>query len=235
MPELTTVSAVQAYLGDTSISSGVLTTYINAAETEIARRCNRYDDTDQGNHWLTHARVEYIDGECAEYVNLKFTPVSALSSCVVVLSSGSTQTITTTNLTLDGREIADLSSTTPGRFGKLAWRWGSRPSLYNFDVGGPFYGQVDLGVYGMWTGFGGGPQRVKVTYTGGFQTAPADLVMAATQLAAQMYREKDSDPNVKSETLGDFSQTFIDGLAADTLSRMGTFQTIIANYGRPVF
>lgn len=235
MPELTSVATVQAYLGDTSISSSLLTTFINAAEAEIARRCNRYDDTEQGNHWLTTTRVQFIDGELSEYAMLKFTPVTAISAVAIVLGSGSTQTITLTNLTMDGREIADLAASTPGRMGKLAWRWGNCMATGAWDAGMPYTYVPALVAPSPWFGFGAGPQRLKVSYTGGFASAPADLALLATKLSAQMYRDRDRDPNVKSETLGAFSQTFVDGLATATADQMGSMEGVVALHGRPVF
>lgn len=235
MPELTSVSTVRSYIGDTSIDSTLLTTFITAAEAQIARWCNRYDETEQGNHWLSSSRVEFMDGFNSDHVMLKHTPVSAVSAVVWVLASGSTQAMTLTDLTLDGREIADLGATTPGRTGKLAWRYGAIPTVYEFDNG---LGVPDVPAPGWpWTpspsGFGGGPQRIKVSYTGGFASAPADLAMAATQLAAQMYRDRGKDGNLQSERLGDYQ--YVNAGAADRYAGIGSIEAAISAHRREVW
>lgn len=203
MAELTSVATVQAYLGDTSISSSLLTTFIDAAEASIARYCGRCD-TPSGNHWLTHTRIEFLDGEWSASAMLKFTPITAVSAVSIILGNASTQTVALTNLTMDGKEITDLSASNPGLIGKLGWRYGTSASVFNFEYGLPYPGQYDLGVYGTWGAFGGGFKRVKAEYTGGFASAPADLALAATMLSAEAYRDRTLNPSLQSERLGDY-------------------------------
>jgi hypothetical protein len=231
--ELTAVSAVQAYLGDASITSAVLTPIINAAEAVIARRCNRYDETQQGSHWLTAARIQYIDGEWSDYVQLKFTPVTGITEIAVIYGPSSTQVQTLTNFTCDGREISGLGATTPASKGKLVMRFSN--VAYAWSVGLPYYDYaVDLGIYGVWSAFSGGYQRVRVTYTGGFASAPADLARAATMLSAEMYRSQTRNMSVKSETLGDYSVTYLEQIGQQVFT-LSNIDGIIANHFRPVF
>ena len=227
MPELTTTTLVGAYLNDASLGTA-LTTYVAAAEAFIARICGRYDLA--GNHWLSASRVEYLDGNNWPAVFLKFTPITAVASVSLVTSSSTTSSYTLTELEVDGIAIADLTTSLAGMQGRLGLRSVVLSSPAAWDAGwNPPYSP-------MWDrspNFGGGRNRVKVTYTGGYTTAPADLALAATMAAATMYRSKDTDYSKKSEGLGEYSYTNAD---AALVAQMGPqFEALIAPYRRNVF
>jgi len=63
--------------------------------------------------------------------------------------------------------------------------------------------QSNIGVVNLWRPMG----RVVVAYRAGYETIPADLQLAATELVAQAYQQGRQNPAVKSETLGDYSYT----------------------------
>lgn len=196
MAELATVALVRSYLGDATADSTMVQAAIDAAETAIARECGRFDPG--GSHWLTASHTEYIDGECAKDILLTFTPITAVASIDIINAAGSATSVTLTNVECDGLPISGLAAGTPGRVGRIGWR--SYPGPVTPESFGAALDQSG-------PGWGAGSQRVKVVYTGGFATAPADLVQAAVIYAAQMYRDKDINLGVQSESLGDYSYT----------------------------
>lgn len=201
MGELTIASAVIARFGDSTWSAATVSAFVLAAESGVARYCGRVD-VPSGNHWLTRTRLEYRNGEYADIQPLRFTPVTAVSAVSIIFASGSTQSITLTDLTMDGNEIADLSASVVGRDGVLYMR--SNPYQ--------LWSSSDVGAYARRysPNFGGGKKRVKIAYTGGYANAAAipDVVLAVQMVTANMYRNKTHDPNVKSTTLGQFSETY---------------------------
>lgn len=202
MPELATVAGVQAELNDTSLSSATLTPIINAAEEWLARRCNRYDVA--GNHWLAASHTQYFEGRLAASVLLDFLPVTAVASATIRTSATGTQTVTLTDLALDGIAIADLSASLPGTVGKLEYR-NSTVGLAWFDRGDSpptSYRRLSRPNFSN--------TYVTVAYTGGYTTAPPMLVRAAIQLSAVMYRMKSVNPTLKSERLGSYDYTLAD-------------------------
>lgn len=57
-----------------------------------------------------------------------------------------------------------------------------------------------------WTGtFGQHPQTVVVEYTAGYSTVPADVEEACWTVAAHVFRSRNKDLGVNSESLGDYS------------------------------
>ena len=201
MGEITAASAVVARFGDSTWTLATVSGFVLSAEALVARYCGRFDNP-TGAHWLTHTRTEYRDGEYADLQPLTWTPVTAVSAVTLVYASGSTQSITLTDLTMDGIEIASLSASIVGDKGQLWMR--SNPSQLWYDTGSSFYSRRSRPNYG------GGRKRVKVEYTGGYATAASipDVVMAVQLTAANMYRDRTRDLSVTSTTLGNFSETY---------------------------
>lgn len=229
MAELTTPAKVQDYLGDSTLTSGQVTPYIDAAERLIAHACDRLDPS--GNHWLSASHVERIDGEHFPHVLLRFTPVTAIASVAITSDASSSVSIPLTELECDGIAIASLGSNSPATTGRLGYRASAAGGSLTtwWDAGLPMPNWA-------WSvrspNFGGGRSRVVVTYTGGYASAPADLAMAATILAAEMWRAKGRDPDLVSQTLGQFSQTYRQGKDQDT--SLGSVYSLIRPYMRTV-
>ncbi len=201
--ELTTVALVRNYLGDQDADSTQITAYATAAEAAIARMCGRFDAA--GNHWLTASRVERIDGEWSPDVLLKFTPITALTYVRVTTNATAYSAVDTTLLDVDGIAIADLSASVAGYTGRLGHRNGGLSGVRSwFDTG-----LSEPGPLSCIPNFGGGSNRVVVSYTGGYATVAAipELSLAATMLASQFYYGSLYDPTVKTENLGEYSYT----------------------------
>lgn len=221
MAELTTLALVRSYLGDPTADATLTQAAIDAAEDRIARECGRFDEA-AGAHWLSASRTEYLDGEWSKDVLLTFTPITAVATVSVIESATASTTVALTDLECDGLPISGLAAGTPGRAGRLGYRRYAEPSVAAFAQGyDPFYPR-----------FPGGSQRVKVTYTGGYATAPKALAQAAMVYAAQLCRDAARDSSIKSESLGDYSVTFADAAGAADLPP--AVSSLIRNYKRLV-
>jgi hypothetical protein len=194
--ELTTLSKCQSYLSDTTLTSGVMNPFMNAAEAMLAEYVGRRDQS--GNHWLSASHTEYLSGEFSDGVRLKWTPVKAVTSVERVESATTDTDYTLTDLAVDGKPISGLSSD-PGTVGILHLRAcaGAPMTLAMFAAGYPYAA----------SSFYGGYKRIKVVYTGGYSAAPADASLAATALAATLYRRKSMNPTVESENFGRYGYT----------------------------
>lgn len=56
-------------------------------------------------------------------------------------------------------------------------------------------------------GFPATQQSIQVHYRAGYETVPADLAHACNTIARRLFRERDNDPTMSSESLGDYSYT----------------------------
>ncbi len=59
----------------------------------------------------------------------------------------------------------------------------------------------------MGVGWFGGYQSFRIQYTAGYSQLPDDLVQATVEVAAQTYQNAATDPNLQSESLGQYSWT----------------------------
>ena len=68
------------------------------------------------------------------------------------------------------------------------------------------------------TGWWGGPWSYRVAYTAGYPTLPDDLALAAVELAGATHSALRTDPNLLSESLGQYSYTRATLLGWDAIS-----------------
>lgn len=203
MPELTVASAVTAYLGGTTPTN--LTDLINAAEDRIFGYCRRKAVNSGESSFARDEHIEYLSGELSSGVLLKFTPITAVSAVSRVLSSGAgagseeLEEIDLTLLSVDGIAIPDLASNY-GPVGRLQYR----NSTHNYWPSDYATARLSRSPF---PNFGSGRQLIKIAYSGGYQTIPGGLKMAATILAAQLYRNQQRDPTLTSERLGEYAYT----------------------------
>lgn len=209
--ELSSVALFRTYIGDSAADSTLVTTFLNAAEQTIAKLCGRFHPG--GAHWLTGSKTEYIDGEYAGSILLRWTPVTAVSTVNITTSATASVSVDTTLLEMDGIPIASLTSNLAGYVGRLGYRnngFGSTRTW--FDTGWP-----EPGLMTRAPNFGGGNARVVVAYTGGYAAAPDDLILAVNILANSYYKARTRDSTLKQETLGDYSYTLADNAASTSV------------------
>lgn len=191
---MTTLSAVKDWLG---IANAVttydtrLTRVLSAAEAKIRNAAGRPDG------WLnTTAHVEKFETVTANAVSLRYDPVTVISTVSFVFASGSTQALASGNYRIDDsssilRVETDSLSTWTGGF------WPSAPLPVP-----PYQWAPDTTSRAY--------PYLQVRYIGGYAAGsiPADLEQAAVVVAASMAKQQGIDPNMKSETLGNYSYTF---------------------------
>jgi hypothetical protein len=227
--ELTSLTLVQNYLGDATLTSGTMNAYMNAAEAMIARHCGRYDNS--GSHWLSASHTEYLNGRMDPGLQLTFTPVKGLTSVERIESASTDTDYTLTDLEVDGIAVASLSTSVYGTAGILHMRYasGRAMSLSAFANGEPYpsmFGRLGE----AYPNFGDGHRRIKVVYTGGYTAAPADLALAATIWASTLYRRRSINPTVQSETLGRYSYTNADPSKMESMAVPPDVRALIDPY-----
>jgi hypothetical protein len=178
---VTTLSAVQRYLGIGSTDAALLSALIPIATKTAARWCG-VDSFEAASY------TEYHNGECADKVVLKNIPVNSVTSVAVVDGTASAA-------------VGSTTYTTDTLAGILGFRGPSGPLAWDLSL--------PMGQGGR---FPDGFRNVKVVYSGGYSTVPADLNHAMVELVSQMYRARGVNQSLQSETIGQYSYT----RAADT-------------------
>jgi len=81
--------------------------------------------------------------------------------------------------------------------------WATVPAAdYEFETGGRMIANV-----GNWAK---GVRNYRVTYSEGFATMPGDVEQLILDLVASRWNNRESDPGLRSETIGDYSYTRAD-------------------------
>lgn len=179
--ELTTLEKVKRALGiaeDDTSEDEDITDSIEAAEDYCREICNRPEG------WTAATQTETFDGEFSGTLVLTYTPID---------------TDVGIGLTIDGGTIDSDTYVYDARTGVL--RLKRTLTAAAWDNGYPL-GYVPT--------LGAGVGNVVATYTGGYAAdeIPAGLGRQATAMAASIFRERDSDPSVQSERLGDHSVSY---------------------------
>lgn len=189
---LTTVEQAQYQIGDTSVPAAVVERLINAASDAIRRYCNR--------DFARQTVTERVAGYGSSRLVLSLTPVVEVASI-----QGPEGVICTGPFTI---EDADAGFVTAA--GSVWTRTGD----------------VRTGPLGMYAGTDARAEIV-VEYTGGYvtpaqvaaaakadpdnpieQTLPYDLEQACLELVAAWHHERQRDPGVVSEKLGNAGWTY---------------------------
>lgn len=194
MAELTTVSAVKAYLGiSASTFDTLLATLLDAAEMAMRRRYNRPDG------WTQAVFTEKFDGEIFDKVIVRNVPVD---------TSYSSQSLTVDSVTVNS--TAYDVDTARGIFGFKATAY---PRFTDSaSVSRLFPDVLRQPDPNMGLGF----RNVTVVYRGGYLTIPSDLAMAAQVLTAGMFNLR-GQAGFTSHTLGQHSFTLGDGGGMESL------------------
>jgi hypothetical protein len=165
-----TLARAQQNAALANVNTTELQDLIDAASAYIERYCDR--------KFTAGSTTEKIDGNDLDYIFVKNSYITALTSLTITES--------------DGTE----TSVAPGNLGFDANRDNCR-IWFDEDNGSAFW----------W--FPKGYQNITVTYSYGYSTIPEDLQEACVQMVVNMYsmNSSASDPNLISESLGEYSYT----------------------------
>jgi len=187
MAVLCSLTNVQAQLGISSDSS-LLSAYALRVDIIVANMCNRKDG------FLSSSHTETFDGMNSDRFVLTYTPVVASSAVITITGFGSdTETVDDDLYTVESATgIVGFRDSFVGRY-----NWG-----YDFPPSTTLSRKPDLN-------FGRGFRNVSVVYTGGYATAsvPLDLQQIAIDMTCFLYRERNRDRGIQSESLGNYSYT----------------------------
>lgn len=193
MPDLTTVAEVQRWLG-VSGDDDLIADLVRATEAWMATYTGRAT-SDGSSPFLSAPRTQRarmrLDRRGA--IVLRWTPITGIASIAIDASPTPTGTIPLESFVCDGAPVAPSGMMAVG--GVLRWRGAPRSRL--------------LWEHGLDGCEAHSEVPIVVQYTGGWtaETLPADLRMAATRIAAQMYRDRALNYALQSETLGSYSYT----------------------------
>lgn len=192
--ELCTVAEVKSVLGISATTyDTVIATSIAFAEKYMANMCDRRDDStgmvSTGPTWLSSVHTENRPGALQETITLRYWPVTTLTSVSIVSALSTTVALSTASFRVDqnARTLRFL-----GRR-QTAWDAGMMPTDSPYAVE-----PIDTNRAYPYTA---------IVYTGGFTagSVPADLSMAAIELARQIFQRRQRDTTLSSETLGNYS------------------------------
>lgn len=170
---LATNTQVKDYLGVSgSTDDTLLTTLITRAQAMMERYCNRIFEED--------TYTEDHSGGAAT-VQLKNTPVSAVTSVSSLDASGNATAYAATSYRFDGDTgIITLTNDEDFYF---------RDSVV---------GSSALEASSFPCGF----KNIRVVYTGGYSSVPADLVQVCVEMAADLYQNRRLNPRMAQENIG---------------------------------
>lgn len=173
-----------------------------SGEAMVAAYCNRARGEPVQHGFVSGTKIEYLDGDDAQEVLLTYTPVTAVESVGIVQGvTNGVESITSISLdllTVDGYSLGAPSFSAPK--GVLAFRTAGRFDAmweYGAEIGRP-------------ATFGGGCNRVKVVYRGGYThgaTVPREVREAMLRAGAELWRATGVYPTVNP---GEFESGFHD-------------------------
>lgn len=181
---ISTISGYKAYAGITGTSEdSLLTTLLNMAQSAMERYCGRSFDQ--------ATLTEIVNGTGGPTIRAPRFPVTTLTSVEVRTGESAWTVVASSGYRLDGAA---------GLIWSLDYTDARVPVESTWD---------DVSVsYSTVAGSGGWPkgfQNIRLSYVGGFATAPDDLVWALYRVIDRMYAERRRDPNIKGESIGAYS------------------------------
>lgn len=190
MPVLTTVAALKTHLGITgSTEDTLLGQILDGIDWAVARFTGRAHKP--GSHpFSSIEHTEYYDGNGQQFLILKRRPATAIDSVHVDASGyyghGASAFAAATELTL-GTHFAPTSLEESEQNGSQLLRIG--------------------------THWPRGMGNIKVVYTAGYTTMPADIVLAVHQIAAAVRHAASEGLGgpIKSERFGEYSYQLMEG------------------------
>lgn len=219
---LVTLSGLKDYLGiETTTEDGFLNAVIPGVEAALKRLIGFEIEAQ-------NSLTEYYAGNNSNFLRLRETPVRSVTSVFVDPSgawgqyaggfAASTQLTAGLDyyLRMDGPLGLTSASGTLVRLGNRVW-----PGKVVNEVG-------------LLTNYKvAGEGNIKVVYNSGFETIPADIVLAVYQICAQIRLARQTGMNIQSESFEDYSYSL--GTPDTDLMKIGTVSQVVATYRRMKF
>ena len=184
---LATVANYKAWAGINGTGSdAAITLMLAQAEASI----RRYAGRDLTNGFESAARTETYNGDGGAVLQLREWPVASVSTVEQRDRDGTWTTLDATEYRVDTRT---------GQLYRLGATWGRVVADY---IGGGV--NPAFGVDPSWSS---DPASVRVTYTGGYTTIPADIVAVVYLIIDHKLANAGSDQTLTSESIGVYSKS----------------------------
>lgn len=166
--------------------------------------------------------TEFYSGKNNRILNLRNRPITAVASVYSDMAGhyGQASGFTSDNLLTAGTDYqlvidGQLDGGTPcSRLGQIERINGIWPARFGRQAGALVAREID----------GGG--NIKVTYTAGYATVPADIVLAACEMTSQMLSRTERGMPLASESLGGYSYS----LATQMIDLIGGVRSVLDKY-----
>jgi hypothetical protein len=182
---LATVANYKAWAGINGTGSDAAITLM-LAQAEASVR--RYAGRDMTNGFESANRTETYNGDGSAVLQLREWPITTLTTVEERDRAGTWTTLDADEYRVDTRT---------GQLYRLGATWGRIVSDF---VGGG--NNPSFGVSPAWSA---DPASVRVTYTGGYSTIPADIVAVVYMLIDYKLANAGGNPSATSETIGVYS------------------------------
>jgi hypothetical protein len=182
---LATVANYKAWAGINGTGSDAAITLM-LAQAEASVR--RYAGRDMTNGFESANRTETYNGDGSAVLQLREWPITTLTTVEERDRAGTWTTLDADEYRVDTRT---------GQLYRLGATWGRIVS--DFVGGGK---NPAFGVSPAWSA---DPASVRVTYTGGYSTIPADIVAVVYMLIDYKLANAGGNPSATSETIGVYS------------------------------
>jgi hypothetical protein len=182
---LATVANYKAWAGINGTGSDAAITLM-LAQAEASVR--RYAGRDMTNGFESANRVETYNGDGAAVLQLREWPITTMTSVEERDRAGTWTTLDADEYRIDTRT---------GQLYRLGATWGRIVS--------DFVGGGNNPAFGVSPSWSSDPASVRVTYTGGYSTIPADIVAVVYLLIDYKLANAGGNPSATSETIGVYS------------------------------
>jgi|694.fasta_scaffold30237_10 hypothetical protein len=182
---LATVANYKAWAGINGTGSDAAITLM-LAQAEASVR--RYAGRDMTNGFESANRTETYNGDGGSVLQLREWPITTLTSVEERDRAGTWTTLDADEYRVDTRT---------GQLYRLGATWGRIVS--------DFVGGGNNPAFGVSPSWSADPASVRVTYTGGYTTIPADIVAVVYMLIDYKLANAGGNPSATSETIGVYS------------------------------
>jgi hypothetical protein len=182
---LATVANYKAWAGINGTGNDAAITLMLAQAEAMVRR---YAGRDLTNGFESTNRTETYNGDGAAVLQLREWPVTTVTTVEERDRDGVWTTLDATEYRVDTRT---------GQLYRLGATWGRIVS--------DFIGGGNNPAFGVSPAWSADPASVRVTYTGGYSTIPADIVAVVYMLIDYKLANAGGNPSATSETIGVYS------------------------------